>query len=233
MKKTVSLLSVALSLLSGCDDGKIYPKENEDAAGKKITLTARFKGLEAWPEAYRLVLAGFGDENGIPLISKMIPQPLSETQEISVTLNGVSNAVEVVSVSVLTKGNAPICHLYRMELKDTGDEFTLPVNEINVASYDRIQRQVFNLYCAGCHGAGNQAAAELYLTEGKSYDALINRSAATSTDGKLRVKPGSTAESYLNDILTSDIVNYNHTDVLPENELITLIETWIKEGAAR
>lgn len=37
--------------------------------------------------------------------------------------------------------------------------------------------------------------------------------------------------SFLIDILTGDIVNYNHTDVLPQDELVTLIKTWIRDGA--
>ena len=32
-------------------------------------------------------------------------------------------------------------------------------------------------------------------------------------------------------ILTEDIVRYNHTDVLPEAELVALIKTWINQGA--
>ncbi len=231
MKNLLGLLFVLL-LLGSCDDGKIYPQEAEEEAGQKVTLTACFKGIEAWPEAYQLVLAGFDDENSIPLISKVISKPASETEQVSVTINGLPEEVKVVSVSIVTRGRSLIYPLYRMEMSGhTEDEITLPVSEIQVASYDRIQKQVFNLYCANCHGGREQAAAGLYLTEGKSYEALVGKHSTTSPTSIL-VKPEDASNSYLHHILTEDIVHYNHTDVLPEAELVTLIDTWIGEGAS-
>ncbi len=231
MKNLLGLLSVLL-LLGSCDDGKIYPQETEEEAGRKVTLSARFTGIDAWPEAYQLVLAGFADENSIPLISKVISKPASETELVSVAINGLPEEVKVVSVSIVTRGRSLIYPLYRMEMAGhTEDEITLPVDEIRVAPYGRIQKQVFNLYCANCHGGREQAAAGLYLTEGKSYEALVSKQATTSP-ASLLVKPEDASGSYLHHILTEDIVRYNHTDVLPEAELVTLIDTWIQEGAA-
>ncbi len=231
MKNFLGLLSLLL-LLAGCDDGKIYPREVEEEVGRKVTLSTRFKGLGAWPEAYQLVLAGFDDETTIPVISKVVSMPASEQELVTVTINALPEEVKVVSVSIVTRGRSLIHHLYRMEMAGhTEDDITLPVSEINVASFGRIQKQVFNLYCANCHGGREQAAAGLYLTEGKSYEALVGKHATTASAEWL-VKAEDAQGSYLHHILTEDIIRYNHTDVLPETELVTLIDTWIHTGAS-
>ena len=227
----ILLIIVPLHICSSCDDGDIYPEPTGEATGRKATLTARFSGLDAWPEAYQLVFAGFGDDEHVPDISKMIQKPATPQEEVTLTMSGIADNVKTLSVSVITNGRELLHHYYTYNAEESTGDIVLPELEIDVAEYPRIQEQVFDNYCAACHGAGNTAAAGLYLTEGRSYEALVNRTARLG-NGKLLVKPGSTGESFLMDILENDILGYNHTDVLPEQELITLIGTWIRNGCA-
>lgn len=229
-----SIFSLLLtSCLLSCDDGKIYPKETEEVSGGKATINVRFTGQDAWPSEYMLLFAAFGDDEEMPVVSKIISRPSSEDEEVSVTLNGLDERTKRITVTVANKGRQPLYHFYSYPLENTTEETILPVETINLATYDRIQHQVYNNYCIACHGAGDHAAADLYLTENKSYEATVNVPAPLSSTGKMLVKPGLSSQSFLVDILTNDTVNYNHTDVLPEDELITLIKTWINDGAQK
>ncbi len=163
-------------------------------------------------------------------MSKQIPAPKSEDETVSLDLNGLHEDAKTIGISILTKGRKLIYNFYTYDISNGTDDVTLPVSKIDIASYDRIQHQVFDNYCAACHGAGDKAAAGLYLTEGKSFTNLVNEKSTLSTSKK-RVEPGMPSYSFLIDILTGDIVNYNHTDVLPQDELVTLIKTWIRDGA--
>ncbi|WP_321480549.1 hypothetical protein [uncultured Bacteroides sp.] len=232
MKKIYYLLLTSALLMYACDDGKIYPKKVEEATGKKVILNSTFTGINAWPKAYQLAIAGFGKDAQTPIISKTIAMPKNEAETISLALNGITDDITDISVCVMTTGRSLIHRFYNLNIADSTNEvITLPIDKINVASFSRIQNQVFNLYCSRCHGAGNFAAADMYLTEGQSYEMLVNHLANTSTSGKLRVKPGLIGSSFIHNVLTSDIIGYNHTDVLPEEELVTLIDTWIENGA--
>lgn len=231
MKEIIYTFFAVILLLSSCDDGDLHPIEAGGADGRKVSLQATCGSIQAWPSAYQLTLAAYGTDTENPLMSVQIPKPKSENEEISISLNGIPDETKTIGISILTKGRKRIYNYYTYAVQDApeADQITLPVREIDIACFDRIQQQVFNNYCAACHGAGDRAAAGLYLTEGKSHAALVGTKATLT--GKMRVDPGMPSQSFLIDILTRDIVNYNHTDVLPEEELITLVRTWITNGA--
>lgn len=231
MIKQITILIFIFLLFTRCDEGKIYPKETENVTGGKVTLNASFKDTEAWPQEYMLVLAACEEDEDLPIVSKIIPEPKNQGEKVSVTLNGIDERSKKIVVAIVNKGRQILYNYYTYPISDVNAEITLPIEEINLACYDRIQQQVFNAYCTRCHGAGDHAAANLYLTEGKSHKALVNVKAPLSETGKMLVKPNKAEESFLIDILNQDIIQYNHTDVLPENELVTLIKTWINKGA--
>jgi hypothetical protein len=220
-------------ILAGCDEGKIYPAEAEAMTGGKGVMQVSFKALEAWPVEYSLAFAAFDGNSRLPVISKIIPKPSGEGEKVSVTLNGLDETVRQLSIAVVNKGREPVYDFISFAVNRPEEEITLPVDEIDLAQYDRIQKQVFNAYCIRCHGAGETAAAGMYLTEGNSYPSIAGVAALLSGEGKPRIalnrRP---ADSFLIDILKEDILAYNHTDVLPEAELVTLIETWVANGAA-
>ena len=87
--------------------------------------------------------------------------------------------------------------------------------------------------CAHCHGGSSSAAANLYLTEGKSYEALVNRP-SKKVDGMLLVKPGSAQESVLHTLLNTTISStwgYDHSKEIVSSPILTLIDDWINNGA--
>lgn len=228
MKKILFILLYPF-LLIACDDGNICPKEKEDVSGTSATIQIRFSGQEAWPQAYKLVFAGFGTDTEVPLISKIIPKPGSDSTLITITLNGLTSEIKTLNISLLNKGRSLIQHFYSFTLPETLENISLPIEEVDLADLTRVQKQVFAPYCTRCHGAGNHAAADLDLTEGNSRTSLINMPSAIEPAGTFRVVPGKPAKSFLYKVLLADCIEgYNHTDVLPDEELLTLIETWIK-----
>lgn len=231
MRKVLYIFFAVFLLFSSCDDGDLQPEVSGGTEGLKATMQVTFSELKAWPSAYNLVLAAYGTDTENPLMSKQIPQPKSEDEIVDITLNGLSENTQIIGISILTKGRKLIYNYYTYNISNSEEDVILPVKTINIASFDRIQHQVFDNYCTACHGAGDRAAAGLYLTNGKSHSALVNVQASLSPTGKMLVKPGMPSQSFLIDILTEDIVNYNHADVLPQDELLTLIKTWITNGA--
>ena len=224
-------LFIAGLCFCACDEGKIYPAENNGTSGNKVNMEVVFTGQDAWPSEYMLVFAAFGEDEEMPVVSKVISKPDSEKEKVSSTLNGLDERSNRVTVSVVNKGRQALYHFYSCPIDKETEEMTLPVDTIDLAAFERIQSQVFNNYCITCHGAGDYAAADLNLTEGKSHTRLVNVEAKLSPDNKKLVLSGKSGQSFLTDILENDLVQYNHTDVLPEKELITLIKTWIDNGA--
>lgn len=231
MKQLHALFIISLLVFTACDDGPVYPKETEQETGRKAILTAHFENIEAWPEAYLMIFAGFGESTKTPVISKIISKPDNADDIVEITINGLPDEVTTLSVSVVSKGHALIHHFGTYPVTEGTEDITLPETTYNVAEYPRIQHQLFNLYCTSCHGAGNYAAAGLHLTEDVSYQAIVNIPATLSSEGHFLINPGNASRSFLHEILVSDIIRYNHTDVLPEEELITLLDTWIEAGA--
>ena len=226
------LCLLAAGSMQACDDGKIYPEDPGEATGGKATMNVVFTGQEAWPTEYMLIMGAFGEDESMPVISKIISKPGRETDPVSVTLNGLNDEIRQITVSVANKGRQPLFHFYTEKVENMGDaQIELSIDRIDLASFTRIQQQVFDNYCVTCHGAGDYAAGGLDLTAGQSYGNLVNVEAELSDTGELFVEPGRASRSFLVTVLKEDLIRYNHTDVLPEDELITLIETWIDNGA--
>lgn len=228
----VSILSLSTLLLTGCDDGKIYPEEVK-THDLFANLTVTLKGKEAWPQKDLIVLAAFGDDKTIPVSTTVIPEPTASNNTASVKL-GLTGNEKTISVSIVTKGTTRqvLYNFYTYPIEEFSKEIDLPVKEIDLASFGRVQKQIFNDNCVACHGGSTHAAAGLFLTEGKSFDAIVNVRANLSAEGKMIVKPSEPNASFISDILSKDIVNYNHSDIFASiPEYITLMKTWISEGA--
>ncbi len=217
-------------LLVGCDEGKIYPETREEGAGGSGTVHTLFKGLDAWPQEYMLAFAAFGDNEEMPIVSKIIPKPDSETEVVEVTLSGLDEEVRKLAVVVVNKGRQPIYECYAYPVADASAAVVLPVTEIDLATFDRVHTQVFDAFCIRCHGAGTTAAAGLDLTSTHAPQSLVGIPSTLSATGARLVDPGYPEKSFLVKVLQEDIVRYNHTDVLPEKELISLVKTWIEHS---
>lgn len=234
-KRFVSaLLLTVVILLTGCDEGKIYPEETTTHT-MFARLDVTLKGKEAWPQKDLIVLAAFSDDNSLPVATTVIPEPTASSNTASVSL-GLTGSEKMLAVSIVTKGTTRqvLYNFYTYPITEFSEEITLPVKEIDLASFDRVQKLIFDANCVACHGGSTTAAAGLYLTEGKSYDAIVERAASLSGEGKMIVCPEKPDESFIMDILQSDIVRYNHSDIFASTpEFITLMKTWITEGAPR
>ena len=122
-----------------------------------------------------------------------------------------------------------VCNLNEQQLSGSETNISLSDMNVNLVQYNRIQEQVFN-QCTACHGG----AGGLYLTEDKSYDALINKASSTHPD-KMLVEPGLPNSSFIITVLTdAQATKTNHTTLSSlKNDDITLLKEWIKAGAKK
>ena len=235
MKKCILFFAAIWMTLCfcSCDDGRIYEKEvNIQRGGRAMKLTGRFSGISNWTDDYSVVVAGFNDESEYAVVTKTIPAV--EDDEIQVTMTGVSDKVTTIELCVINKLRKRVISFQSMDdLTAVDDTILMDVGTVNVGMYHGIQEKVFNTTCAHCHGGSSSAAANLYLTEGKSYEALVNRP-SKKVDGMLLVKPGSAQESVLHTLLNTTISStwgYDHSKEIVSSPILTLIDDWINNGA--
>ena len=229
MKQMLFVLATLLWTGTACDDGKIYETYQQmEEQGSVYKLTATLQGVDTWPDDYELVAAAFGD-SPYATYTKVIHAPDREGEPVSVILSGVREVsqVEICAVNRLRKR---IVSFYQTDFTLQEDTLFVDAGTLNVSMFDGVQQQVFNTDCIGCHGSNNFAAANLFLTEGKSQASLVEVPSTRSETGKLLVAPGLPDESFLLDVLTQpDVVRHDHVDILSAKpDKLTLIEDWIK-----
>lgn len=238
MRKTkyFLLLGIIALFAVACDSGDIYPKE-ETPTENRTTATATFNFIhtKAFPSAYNIVLATYDGSSSYPLTSVVVAAP-EEDKPVKLTMDNIQKQAKTVELCLNQKhGNKRIFSFYSFPLDNVkeGSAITIPAQKIDLASFARIQQQLFTPQCIGCHGGNEKAAAGLFLTEGISYDNLVNHKSKNSP--KKRVLPHSVVSSFLIDVLTKgDVVHFNHTDLSTlEEDDINLVKTWIVNGAKR
>jgi hypothetical protein len=119
------------------------------------------------------------------------------------------------------------------EMDFTQQTATLQVGTLNVSMYGCIQQTVFNTTCAHCHGGSSYAAAGLNLTEGNSYQCLVNH-ASKKVEGETLVVPGNAEGSVLTRVLGSTLTadwGYDHSKEVLDSNVLSLIDSWINAGA--
>lgn len=226
-------MSVFLCLLfTACDDGRIY-EENAvmPEEGRIVKLTGQMTGIGNWSSGYSIVMAGFDDESNYAIITKAIPA--TENQPIEVVLAGINENVTHMELCVINRLRKRILTLRSFDCPVTSDTIRLEIGTLDAGMYSTIQAQLFNTTCANCHGASTHAAAGLYLTEGKSFEALVGQS-STKEEGRMLVQPGNADESVLYRTLATNISaewNYDHTKEVLSDEWLDVLEDWINNGA--
>lgn len=230
MKNSWTFGILLVLLFASCDDGRIYeehvviPEE-----GRVVKLTGKLIGAEKWSSGYNVVVAGFDDENDYAIITKSIPA--DECQEV--VLSGISDDVTRIELCVVNRLRKRILSYETFDCPLKVDTIRLDIGTKNVGMYATIQGQLFNTTCANCHGASTHAAAGLYLTEGKSYGALVNQPSIKLAD-RLLVSPGDADESVLYQTLATNISvswNYDHTKEVLSDSWLDVLEDWIDDGA--
>jgi hypothetical protein len=117
----------------------------------------------------------------------------------------------------------------------------------DTSSFGLIQSKILNRSCAisGCHASENDGFFSqhgLVLSEGKSYDNLVNaecKNERARADSLKRVVPGDIEKSLLMKKLNCTLSNGDYGNTMPfgreplSASQIEFIETWIKSGAPR
>ncbi len=225
------LLFLAALLLAACDEGKIYPEETPVDLGRTATVNVRFKGLGAWPKKNYLSLVALGGNSDTPTLNKRFSKPVNADKTITVTLNNLKDDTRKICIAIVSNGLDIIYTYYKYEVDKSGDNIVIDVDALELASYDRIQEQVFDANCIACHGGSTQVAGKLNLTRDKSYAALVDVEAPLSPDKKKYVDPGNPNNSYLPEILEENAYHKDMFNSTGKQEVLALIKTWIQEDA--
>ena len=225
MKK---ILIIGLLALSACDDGDVMENIKAESSGRTVKIAATVSGIENWPSGYNVVVAGFGDSKYAD-ISKNIFSTTADT----LVLNGIGSNVKTVEICVTNRLRERIATFYESDISNNNDtEILLDAGAVQADMFSGIQKTLFNPTCAACHGGGKSAAAGLYLTEGKSYDALVNVASSKATDGSVRVVPGDAENSFMYKVVTGTdgVLSFDHSNMITEEKYVKLIENWITKG---
>ena len=208
----ILLLGLVVFLFSSCDDGRIYPETNALPEGRTVLLEGELIGLENWPSDYRVSIAGFEG---------------ADDEYENITL---------VRLCILDRLRKHIVTFKEVDLSKAEEFVKMDVGTVDISMLNAIQVSYFNTTCANCHGASNRAAAGLYLTEGKSYGALVDVD-SKKVEGKKLVAPGASSNSVLHMVLNQQSVegiSMAHYDLVSEKNKMTilpLIDSWINYGA--
>jgi hypothetical protein len=238
MKKYIfaTLLGLAAIAVS-CDDGRIYPETVTLSEGKTVVMEGTLTGLENWPGAYRVSIAGFeGADDDYADVSKVISSSDVVNGKVSVELSGIKEDITVVRLCILDRLRKHIVSFKEVDVSNATETVKVDLGTLDVSMFNAIQLSYFSTTCANCHGASNRIAAGLDLTVGKSYKALVDVD-SKKVEGKKLVETNNASNSVLHMVLSQESVEgigMNHRDLVSEkNELtiLPLIDSWINNGA--
>ena len=217
MNRTL-IIGLAFLGLCSCDDGRIYPESATSADGKTVVMEGELEGFDNWASNYRVSIAGFEQaDDEYASVSKVITESDIKDGKALVELSGIKDNVKLVRLCVL-------------------DRLRRHIVTFKEVMFNTIQQNFFNTTCANCHGASNRAAAGLFLTEGKSYQALVDVN-SKKVEGRKLVETNNAANSVLHMVLNQQEVagiSMAHRDLVSEkNEqtILPLIDSWINNGA--
>ncbi len=239
MKKYIfaTLLGMASLGFSSCDDGRIYPENKETIEGKTVVLEGVLNGMNGWASNYRISIAGFENaDDEYASVTKTITASDVKDGKVSVELSGIKSDVNVVRLCILDRLRRHIVTFKEVDISDATETVKMDVGTIDISMLNAIQMAYFNTTCANCHGASNRAAAGLYLTEGKSYGALVGVD-SKKVEGKKLVEANNASNSVLHMVLHQEAVeniHMSHYDLVSEDQrqdILPLIDSWINNGA--
>ena len=236
MNRTL-IIGLVILALSSCDDGRIYPESSTSADGKTVVMEGVLEGLDSWVSSYRVSIAGFEQaDDEYASVSKVITSSDIKDGKALVELSGIKDNVKLVRLCVLDRLRRHIVTFDEVDISDATETVKMDVGTLNITMFNAIQQSFFNTTCANCHGASNRAAAGLYLTEGKSYQAMVDVD-SKKVEGRKLVETNNAANSVLHMVLnqqTVEGISMAHRDLVSEkNEqtLLPLIDSWINNGA--
>lgn len=226
-EKGMAMTIGMMMLLTSCDDGRLY--ENQvihPEEGRVVKLTGNISGIDEWTNGYSVVVAGFTNESEYAIISKSVTTGNDGRTEV--VLSGINDEVQRVELCVTNRLRKRILTFQAVGL-DSPDTIRMEVGTINLGVYTSIQEQLFNTTCTSCHGASTFAGAGLYLTEEKSYDALVGKPSLLISD-MLLVNPGDANTSVLYQAIATDISStwrQDHSNMVMNTAMRDVVKDWI------
>ena len=236
-KRTIYVVVAMCYSLVACDEGRIY--EMDGTAGNRpegyvLKLTGQFRGIGEWSDGYSVVAAGFGESGGeYVLAAKTLPTEAGE-EELTLLLGGLGSEVDNLRLCVVNRLRECVVSFMSMEAPTVEtDTVRMTAGTMDVGMYAAVQQGLFDAKCIQCHGSTGKAAAGLFLTSDRSYDALVNVASKVYPD-QILVRPGHAEESFLHQTLcNNESTAMRHLDLFSEKEqvLLKLIDDWIAHGA--
>lgn len=216
-------------IAASCDEGRLYDaSEPARSEGAIVMAVGRISGAGQWSDGYSLVLAGYGDSEYAE-ISKAVTGD-------TIILSGIPAEATIIELGAINRLRQRVATFASAEIDHAdGDTIKWDLGAINCSLHAAIQANVLNTTCANCHGAANYAAAGLYLTADKSYDALVGKPSA-KMPGMMLVEPGNPDGSVAYRILTSEESRpwaYDHSAEVTDHTQLELIKLWISCGAPK
>lgn len=239
MKKYIITILIGLAIqgLASCDDGRIYPETVTLSEGKTVILEGVLNGLENWPGTYRISIAGFEHaDDEYASVSKVITVSDMVDGKVNIELSGIKDEISIVRLCVLDRLRKHIVSFKEIDVSKATETVRMDVGTVDISMFNAIQLSYFNTTCANCHGASNRVAADLYLTEGRSYGSLVDID-SKKVEGKKLVESNNASGSVLHMVLHQESVEgigMNHRDLVSEKNEMTilpLIDSWINNGA--
>lgn len=225
-------------MMAACDDGTIQEKSYTSADGRNVRLEGVIEGCGAWDDGYSVNIAGFSENDDYATIAKVITPDADG--HVSVLLSGIPETVTSVRLCVLNRLRQLIATFAEVQIASasTRDTVRMDVDTVNAGRFAAIQTAYFNTTCIACHGATGRAAAGLFLTADRSYDALVGAPSTKVTDQQL-VVPGDAEGSILFQALTTELTSTwreYHRDLVSEYfelNVLPILRQWIESGAER
>jgi hypothetical protein len=229
MKHIFGVYILCAVAFASCDSGDIWPEQKiVEETTVDIRADFRFENADAFPVNHRVVWAAFVGTSPYPLAFEVAQKPASGTWNAT-TLKTVPRGTTHMALALVDATTDKAEFVFRsFPLSATG---AMSLSEtIDLATFERVQAQIFTPQCIQCHGAGGLAAG-LDLTDGNARANLVGVPSQADNSPKNRVTPHSLTNSFLFDVLTSRpaTVTTNHTTLstLDAEDDIALVRAWI------
>ena len=224
-----------LTLVTSCDDGRIYPEEvwPAEREGWTARVTGTICGQGTWAAGYEVVVAAFGAESDYALITKNIP---SGTQEVDLLMNAIPSEATTIELCVIDRLRQRVATLKSVEINSSTDPreaIMIEAGTMDAGMLSTIQDQVLTPRCATCHGLSATAAGGVNLTRGNTYAAIVGIPSRRVPDKSI-VEPGKSAESVLHLMLNTSLSSswgYDHGNADISDQWKEIITKWIDNGA--
>lgn len=225
-----------MAVASSCDDGLINEEYETSVDGQPARVQGTLSGADTWAEGYTLALAGFEPNSEYASIIRYISR--STSGDIDVVMSGIPASIASLELCVLNRIRQRIytfAEVKREQFPTNADTIRFDFGRVRASMFEAIQGKVFTTTCANCHGASNRAAANLYLTEGRSYAALVGQP-SHKVDGAHLVEPGDSAQSILHRALFTPLSreqqwHYDHTSEITDTRIQQMLDDWMEHGA--